>query len=62
MRLVPRFVEQGLSGKYHLCAAREEFEDGAIVTLQALCGAWCFGRVTLLREQELRTLPETVIC
>ena len=50
--LVLRLVNHCDKRNWHICAARQEFRDGAIVTLQALCGDWCFG--TLIR----RSIPQ----
>lgn len=63
MRLVPRHVDHCNLGVWHVCLAREEFAEGAIVTLEALCGVWCFGSLTHRSTYRIRVdEPDARIC
>ena len=51
-RLVPRLMlEQGQTWTRHICLADDRFRSGAVVTLQALCGTWCYGYLYRMRKQ-----------
>lgn len=45
-KLVLRWVEKYHSGVWHCCPALAAFPNGAIVTLEALCGEWVLGELT----------------
>ncbi len=61
--LVLRLVNHGDSGAVHICDADWRLIDGAIVTLQALCGDWCFGTLYRTAVDEYRaTHPTNILC
>ena len=61
--LVLRLVNHGNSGAVHICDADWRFVDGAIVTLQALCGVWCYGSLTRNGLDDYRTAhPTALLC
>lgn len=61
--LVPRYVDQYDANDWHICMARRTFKEGAVVTLEALCGAWCYGTLSRAgRGVLLHTHPNASLC
>ena len=61
--LVLRLVDHCDANYWHICPARAEFTEGAIVTLQALCGTWAFGSLTRMGLDQHRTSnPTAMLC
>lgn len=61
--LVPRWVDHLDSQDMHICLARPTFAEGAIVTLEALCGVWAYGSLTRLgRGLYAGAFPEARFC
>lgn len=61
--LVPRYVDHLDKNDWHICMADYRFAHGAIVTLEAVCGAWCFGTLSRQSPGVLRyTVPDVHFC
>lgn len=62
--LVPRLVCGHLDDAgWHVCMADQRFREGAIVTLEALCGEWCYGRLVVKDREALSwTLLRGGVC
>jgi hypothetical protein len=61
--LLPAAVIEAPMRPVHICDAHMDLKEDAIVTLEAQCGRWTFGKLTWLQGDELLAkYPGTVMC
>jgi len=62
-RLVLRLVDHCERGDWHIAPALATFEEGAIVTLECLCGQWAFGSLTRTGMMSFTAShPQATVC